>query len=81
MTVIHVTQHVDSDTLHVPELAPLIGKQVEITIREIATSEAPAPNPDRWQALRAAAEEGLVDPELYARYREFDKHQRQTPVQ
>ena len=30
MTEIHLTQHLESDTLKLPELQPLIGRKVEI---------------------------------------------------
>ena len=36
MTVIHVTQQLDSDTLQLPELKPLIGKKVEIMLSHFA---------------------------------------------
>ena len=34
MTTITVRRHLDSDTLRIPELEPLVGKDVEITITE-----------------------------------------------
>jgi hypothetical protein len=34
MSVIHLHKHLDSETLHVPELKPLVGKNVEIIVRE-----------------------------------------------
>jgi hypothetical protein len=36
MTTITIRKHLDSDTLHIPELEPLLGKDVEITITEQA---------------------------------------------
>ena len=55
------------------ELRPLIGKHVEITIRELV--EPAAGGPDRWAALDALAGKDLIDPES-AWYREFDKQNR-----
>ena len=37
MNEIHVHTHLDSDTLHLPELSVFIGKDVEITVREKTT--------------------------------------------
>lgn len=34
MKPIRIERHLDSDTLHLPELAALIGKDVEIIVRE-----------------------------------------------
>jgi hypothetical protein len=42
MTPIHITTLIDSETLHLPELGPLVGKTVEITITEkAANGDAP----------------------------------------
>jgi uncharacterized protein (DUF433 family) len=40
--VVRVRRHLESETLHLPELKAMIGKDVEITVRE-------EPAPDRWQ--------------------------------
>jgi len=34
MNAIRLTRHIDSETLHLPELRPLIGKEVEIIVLE-----------------------------------------------
>lgn len=34
MNATHIHQTLDSDTLHLPELRPLIGRRVEIVVRE-----------------------------------------------
>jgi hypothetical protein len=60
MTVI-LRQHLDSETLHVPELRPLVGKDVEITVRELSQTESAAL--DRWQPLVAIAGQDLIDPQ------------------
>jgi hypothetical protein len=70
MSVIHLTQEVESETLHLPELRPLIGKKVEITIREVPT---PAAVKAGWDALAALAGQDLLDDKVIEEYREFDK--------
>lgn len=67
MTVIHLTQHLQSDTLHVPELKPLIGKQVEITIRELPPADLSDPN--RWKPLEELAGKDLIDADVIDEYR------------
>ena len=66
MSVIHVTQEIESDTLHLPELRPLIGKKVEITIREVS---APVDSNAGWDALMALAGQDLIDPDAFAELR------------
>lgn len=70
MPVIHLTQEVESETLHVPELRPLIGKKVEITIREVAR---PPTGASGWDALMELAGQDLLDDTVIEEYREFDK--------
>ena len=47
MNAIHLRKQLDSETLYLPELKPLIGKTVEIIVREVlstpfnGTSQAP----------------------------------------
>jgi hypothetical protein len=76
MSAIYIRRKLDSDTLHLPELQPLIGKTVEIIVRE--ETESPAV-PDRWQALTEAAGKDLIDPEVYKLYREFDRQHWKPP--
>src|SRR5688500_7268634 len=40
--VVRVRRHLDSETLHLPELRSMIGKNVEITVRE-------EPSRGRWE--------------------------------
>jgi len=70
MTVIPVTQQLESDTIQLPELKPLIGKKVEITIRE-----APAENSGKrgWDALFELSGKDFVDPEAYKELRALDR--------
>jgi hypothetical protein len=70
MTTIHLTQHLDSETLHVPQLRPLIGKDVEIIIRELPSADLQAP--DHWKELENLAGKGLFDPAVVEEYRQFD---------
>jgi len=70
MTVIQVTQQVDSDTLQLPELRPLIGKRVEITIREMPSEETAK---NGWDGLLALSGKDLIDPEAYKELRALDK--------
>jgi hypothetical protein len=72
MQVIRVQRQIDSETLHLPELKPLLGKTVEITIREEYSAAISEKN---WQPLIDAAGKDLIDPGLYKRYREFDREQ------
>ena len=70
MSAIHIRRKLDSDTLHLPELQPLIGKTVEIIVREETEHRA---SEERWKALLEAAGEDLIDPDIYKQYREFDR--------
>ncbi len=36
MTAIRIETTIDSDTLHLPQLKPLVGKSVEIIVREMS---------------------------------------------
>lgn len=37
--VVRIQRHLDSETIHLPELRELVGHDVEIVVREIETSE------------------------------------------
>jgi hypothetical protein len=39
--VLRIRRHIDSDTLHVPELRELMGKDVEITVTEARPDQSP----------------------------------------
>lgn len=69
---IRVTQHLLSDTFQLPELRPLIGKKVEIIVRDISAQSSS----DRWDALIALAGQDLVDPDAYRQLRDLDRTQR-----
>ncbi len=38
--MVHIRRHLDSDTLYLPEVAPMIGKDVEIIVVEEPSDEA-----------------------------------------
>src|SRR6266404_3247571 len=71
MNAIRIRKKIDSETLYLPELRPLVGKTVEIIVREEAA--IPAGTDKTWQALAEAGAQDLVDPEVYKSYREFDR--------
>jgi hypothetical protein len=68
MSAIVIRRTLDSDTLHLPELGPLIGKEVEIVVRE--RPPLPPGVPERWRPLWEVGGEDLIDPEAVRRLRE-----------
>jgi len=78
MTVIQLTQQLQSDTLHVPQLKPLIGKQVEITIREVPPVDSSDPN--RWKPLEELAGKDLIDADVIEEYRQYDATSQRTVI-
>ena len=69
MNAVRIRKHVDSDTLHLPELRPMIGKDVEIIVIEQdgAPHEA-APNIEK---LRELAGQIDFDYEAFEKLREI----------
>ncbi|MBI1903818.1 MAG: hypothetical protein HYS13_22165 [Planctomycetia bacterium] len=66
--MIRIQKKIESETLHIPELQPLIGKTVEIiVVEEAAPPGAPAGPP--YAAFFALAGQDAVDPEAYQRLR------------
>ncbi|MFL5342285.1 MAG: hypothetical protein ACJ8F7_19230 [Gemmataceae bacterium] len=63
MNAIRIIRTVESETLHLPELKPFIGKTVEIVVLD------ESPVADRWKPLMDAAGKDLVDPEAYKELR------------
>ena len=53
MSTIRIETHIDSETLFLPQLRPLVGKDVEIVVKEKA---APVVTPGRsdWEVVKAA---------------------------
>lgn len=70
MNALRIRRKLESDTLHLPELQPLIGKTVEIIVREQPAIE---PGTGDWAALEEAALdlEGY-DFDAWRRQREYD---------
>jgi hypothetical protein len=62
MNAIRIRTRLDSDTPHLPELKPLIGKTVEIIVREEASL---LPEKNTYDAFLALAGHDLVDPDAY----------------
>jgi len=77
MNAVRIRRKLDSDTLHLPELKPLIGKNVEIIVLE---EQAPAVRPGTgdWEAAAQAAKElceSGYDFDAWRELREYDlKH-------
>lgn len=69
MTAIRLHKRLESDTLHLPELRPLIGRTVEIMVREEADPSAAGP----YDALFALAGKDVVDPEAYKTLRDASR--------
>jgi len=59
MNAIRIHKHLDSDTLHLPELRPLLGRQVDIIVLADSNSSF-APRTGDWDAA-AQAVRGLQD--------------------
>lgn len=66
MKTLQFQRRIESETLHLPELKAYVGKTVEITI------VVPPREDGRWDALRNAAGQDLVDPDVVQDYRAAD---------
>lgn len=66
MHAIRVHRYIDSETLQLPELKELIGKDVEIVVLEEPTLP-PAQSTEKpdYSALAHIAGQDLIDPEVY----------------
>jgi histidinol-phosphate/aromatic aminotransferase/cobyric acid decarboxylase-like protein len=70
MHAIRIQRHIDSETLQLPELKELIGKDVEIVV--LAEPNAPLQSSTEKQdysALAQIAGQDLIDPEAYKELR------------
>ena len=67
MIAIRIQTRIDSETLHLPELRPLIGRNVEIIVHE--TEPSPEAQPDPYAPLFALAGQDVVDPDAYQQLR------------
>jgi len=56
MNAIRIHRKLESDTLHLPELKPLVGRNVEIIVLEEPTP-AVIPGTGDWEVARKAVEE------------------------
>jgi hypothetical protein len=77
MDAIRVRKKINSETVYLPELRPLIGKTVEIIVRE--EPPAPAGTEQDWEAWFTSAGDDRIDADLYTEYREFDRQHNQPP--
>ena len=70
MQVIRVRMHLDSETLRLPELKDLIGKDVEIVVM-VQTPEPTRGSSEKkdYSALAEVAEKDLIAPEAYKEIR------------
>jgi hypothetical protein len=77
MAAIHILKQIDSETLHLPELRPLLGRTVEITI--VDKPQRPAATAEDWEAFFRDHGTNLVDPKVFAEHREFDRKRNVAP--
>ena len=54
MNAIRIKRRLDSETLHLPELRPLIGREVEIVIQESSEAKREAPELEKpiWEQFQ-----------------------------
>jgi len=79
MTQITIRTTIKSETIHLPELKPLIGKQVEIVIREAPAAGATTAG-DWDAAMQAARELEDYDFDAWREQREYDLRHAQAHV-
>jgi hypothetical protein len=60
MNAIRIRRQLDSDTLHVPELKPFLGRTVEIIVLDEELPNGIRPGTGDWDAA-ARARQALVD--------------------
>ena len=79
MPDIVIRRTLDSDTLHLPELKPLIGKAVEIVVRE--RPPMPPDLPEEWRPLWEIGGTDVIDADAdaVARQKEFERLHAQPP--
>jgi len=71
MSIIIIHKQIESETLHLPELKPLIGKTVEIVVREAKDAVSGAAD---WDAtMQAARELEDYDFDVAQAQRDYDK--------
>jgi hypothetical protein len=77
MDAIRINTRLDSDTLYLPQVRPLIGKTVEIIVREeVGTGEqrqnGHSQRRGAWKTALASLADLDIDWDAYQRQREFD---------
>jgi len=77
MAAIHILKQIDSETLYLPELRPLLGRTVEITI--VDKAQKPATTLEDWEKFFRDNGTDFVDPNVFAEHRAFDLSQNQPP--
>ena len=76
MNAIRIRKTIESETLHLPELKPLVGRTVEIIVLEEDTRSTIRPGTGDWDAaMKAVQELEDYDFEAFRQQREYDlKH-------
>jgi hypothetical protein len=78
MNAIRIRKTIESETLHLPELKPLVGRTVEIIVLEEEKRSTIRPGTGDWEAAEKAAQELRetgYDFDAWRAQREFDlKH-------
>ena len=73
MNAIHIFRQLDGETLHLPELRPLIGKRIEIIVQEDFSTPAIPKAATPYDAFFALSGTDSVDPEAYKELRAASK--------
>lgn len=77
MNAVRICRKLESETLYLPELRPLVGKQVEIIVLDESAPQA-TPGTGDWEAAARAAQELRdtgYDFEAWREQRDYDlKH-------
>jgi hypothetical protein len=76
MNAIRIRKTLDSDTPHLPELKPLIGRTVEIIVLDESAAPAVRPGTGDWAAFERAARalrESGYDFDAWREQRETDR--------
>lgn len=66
MNAVRIRTRIESETLHLPELSPMIGREVEIIVLQ---EDPPLPGSGDFSALAELAGKDVVDPEAYKELR------------
>jgi hypothetical protein len=78
MNAVRIRRKLDSETLHLPELKPLVGQTVEIIVLSEETRSTIRPGTGDWEAAEKAARElreSGYDFDAWREQREYDlKH-------